>query len=79
MTIRQKRVLITGSNGFIGGHLAKRLVEFKGIRVRGLIKNQLIPTERIDGLPVERAFGDMTSLEAMRDATCCSLRRWRTL
>ncbi len=70
MNIGQKRVLITGSNGFIGGHLAKRLVEFKGTRVRGLIKNQLIPTERIDGLPVERAFGDMTSLEAMRDATC---------
>jgi nucleoside-diphosphate-sugar epimerase len=69
MKIEQKRILITGSTGFIGGHLAKRLVEFKGTHVRGLIKNRLIPTARIDELPVEKAFGDMTSLKAMRNVT----------
>ena len=68
MNIENRKVLITGSTGFIGGHLARRLVKFKKSRIRGLVKNPLIPTVRIDGLPVEKVFGDMTSIEAMRGA-----------
>jgi nucleoside-diphosphate-sugar epimerase len=70
MNIENKRILITGSTGFIGGHLAERLVKYKKTRIRGLVKNSSIPTGRIDGLPVEKVFGDMTYIEAMRDATC---------
>ena len=69
MNIENKRILITGSTGFIGGHLAERLVKYKKTRIRGLVKNSSIPTGRIDGLPVEKVFGDMISMEAMRDAT----------
>ncbi len=70
MNIEDKTILITGSTGFIGGHLAGRLVQFRRTRIRGLVKNPLIPTVRIDRLPVQKVFGDMTSIEAMRKATC---------
>ena len=68
MKIEDKKILITGSTGFIGGHLAKRLVQFKRTRIRGLVQNRSIPTDRIDGLPVKKVFGDMTSIDAMREA-----------
>jgi len=69
MDIEHKTILITGSTGFIGSHLAKRLVRFCGTRVRGLVKDQTTPTHLIDGLFVEKAFGDMTSLNDMRNAS----------
>ena len=69
MNIEDKTILITGSTGFIGGHLAKRLVQFKRTHIRGLVKDSSISTMRIDRLPVEKVFGDMTSIEAMRNAT----------
>jgi nucleoside-diphosphate-sugar epimerase len=70
MNIEDKTILITGSTGFIGGHLAKRLVQSNRTRIRGLVKDSSISTKRIDTLPVEKVFGDMTSIEAMHDATC---------
>jgi nucleoside-diphosphate-sugar epimerase len=70
MNIDDKTILITGSTGFIGGHLAKRLVQLKRTRIRGLVKDSSISTMRIDRLPVEKVFGNMTSIEAMRDAIC---------
>lgn len=60
-------VLITGSTGFIGGHLARRLVS-NGNVVRCLVKDHFTSTDRIDGLGIEQVFGDMTSLAAMRKA-----------
>ena len=68
MNVERKKILITGSTGFIGSHLAKRLVHFKDTKVRGLVKDNTISTNRIDWLPVEKVFGDMTSLQAMRTA-----------
>jgi nucleoside-diphosphate-sugar epimerase len=70
MKIEDKTILITGSTGFIGGHLAKRLVQQKRTRIRGLVKDSSISTMRIDKLPVEKVFGNMTSIDAMRDVIC---------
>jgi nucleoside-diphosphate-sugar epimerase len=61
-------VLITGSTGFIGSHLAKHLVS-KKVHVRGLIKDLQTPTDTIKALQMEKTFGDMTSLDDMRKAT----------
>ena len=69
MKIDGKKILITGSTGFIGTHLVTRLAQQKRAHIRGLVKNQSIPTTRIDGLQVEKVFGDMTSIEDMRKAT----------
>ena len=69
MEIEHKTILITGSTGFIGSHLAKRLIRFCDTQVRGLVKDQTTPTHLIDGSLVEKAFGDMTSLNDMRNAS----------
>ena len=69
MKIEDKTVLITGCTGFLGGHLAKRLAHFKRTRIRGLIRHPLSSTSKIAGLPIEKVFGDMTSFEAMLNAT----------
>jgi nucleoside-diphosphate-sugar epimerase len=61
-------VLITGSTGFIGNHLAKRLAS-KKFRVKGLVKDHFTPAGNIDQLGIEKIYGDMTSLDAMRKAT----------
>jgi len=69
MDIEHRTILVTGSTGFIGSYLAKRLVRFHDTQVLGLIKDQTVPTHLIDGLFVENAFGDMTSLNDMRNAS----------
>lgn len=57
------RCLITGASGFIGGHLANRLVG-DGWRVRCLVR----PTSdisRLDGLDVEIVVGDVQAPESL--------------
>ncbi len=70
-----KRVLITGSGGFIGSHLAERLVEL-GATVKAFVKYnsrndwgalQLIPTDKLQ--QIEVIMGDLRDGEAVHQAT----------
>jgi len=51
--------LVTGATGFIGGHLAERLVK-SGYRVRCLVR-RTSETTRLEELGVELAYGDLTT------------------
>jgi 2-alkyl-3-oxoalkanoate reductase len=62
MDLQNKRILITGANGFIGRHLAERLTR-EGARVRGLVRT-ISPDAMSAG--VELAQGDVTDAEAIR-------------
>lgn len=60
------RIAITGATGFIGQHLAGRLVE-KGHRVTVLVRQpSAIPTMRLNGISAVRGdVGDESSLDAL--------------
>ncbi|MFN2616769.1 MAG: NAD-dependent epimerase/dehydratase family protein [Thermoleophilaceae bacterium] len=58
--------LVTGATGFIGGHLAQRLVR-EGHRVRCLIR-ATSDTSLLDTLDVEIAAGDLTSAPSLAAA-----------
>jgi 2-alkyl-3-oxoalkanoate reductase len=51
------RVLVTGAGGFLGGHLARLLVE-RGEEVRALVRT---PTNALAGLDLEQVQGDLRS------------------
>jgi dihydroflavonol-4-reductase len=57
-------VLVTGGTGFVGGHLARALVE-NGARVRCLVR-PTSPRHNLDGLDVEVTVGDLEDLAALR-------------
>jgi acetylornithine/succinyldiaminopimelate/putrescine aminotransferase/nucleoside-diphosphate-sugar epimerase len=59
--------LITGATGFIGGHLAQRLVQ-DGHKVRCLARASS-DTSLLEGLDVEIAVGDLTSARSLTRAT----------
>jgi ornithine--oxo-acid transaminase len=59
--------LVTGATGFIGGHLAQRLVQ-EGHQVRCLVRASS-DTTLLDGLDVEIAVGDLTSAGSLARAT----------
>lgn len=64
-----KPVLVTGASGFLGWHVARVLIN-RGFSVRALVR----PGSCVEGLPVERATGDLrdpASLE--RAAAGCGL------
>ncbi|HEY2161588.1 MAG TPA: aminotransferase class III-fold pyridoxal phosphate-dependent enzyme [Solirubrobacteraceae bacterium] len=62
--------LVTGASGFIGGHLAQRLVA-EGKQVRCLVRASS-DTSLLEGLEVEIAVGDLLSEESLaRAATGC--------
>jgi dihydroflavonol-4-reductase len=52
------RVLITGANGFIGSHLARRLVD-RGDDVRCLVRGTS-DLALLEGIHIERVLGDIT-------------------
>ena len=58
-----RRVLVTGASGFLGWHVARRLLE-KGWRVRALAR----PSSTIRELDVERVIGDLRDPESLRRA-----------
>jgi acetylornithine/succinyldiaminopimelate/putrescine aminotransferase/nucleoside-diphosphate-sugar epimerase len=58
--------LITGASGFIGGHLAERLVQ-EGHQVRCLVRASS-NTSLLDQLDVEIAVGDLTSARSLAGA-----------
>jgi len=59
-------VLVTGSAGHVGANLVRRLLD-DGLRVRVLLRHE-DNNEALDGLEVERAFGDIRDLDATRKA-----------
>jgi acetylornithine/succinyldiaminopimelate/putrescine aminotransferase/nucleoside-diphosphate-sugar epimerase len=59
--------LVTGASGFIGGHLAQRLVS-DGHQVRCLVRASS-DTSLLEGLDVEIAVGDLTSARSLERAT----------
>jgi nucleoside-diphosphate-sugar epimerase len=60
-----RRVLITGIDGFIGGHLARALLD-AGVQVRGLSR-RVRAEERLDGIEIVVASG-LDDHEALRRA-----------
>ena len=59
-------VFVTGSSGHVGANLVRRLLD-DGARVRVLLRRES-NNEGLDGLDVERTFGDLRDLDATRKA-----------
>jgi dihydroflavonol-4-reductase len=61
-----KKILVTGPDGLLGSHIVRVLLE-KGYEVRTLV----FPGSRsqtLDGLPIERASGDILDTESLKKA-----------
>jgi len=58
--------LVTGATGFLGSHITRKLVE-RGDKVRILLR-KTSNTINIDGLDVERVYGDVTDIRSVREA-----------
>ena len=64
-----KPVLVTGASGFVGWHVARRLIE-RGHRVRALVREQ----SHVPELEVERITGDLRDAASLaRAAAGCSV------
>lgn len=55
--------LVTGAGGFVGSHVARYLAE-RGEHVRVLVRPQS-NLRAIDGMPVEKAFGDLRDRQSL--------------
>ena len=59
-------ILVTGATGFLGSHVARKLVE-RGERVRILLR-KTSRTSNIDDFDAERAYGDILDIDSVRQA-----------
>ncbi|MBI3935001.1 MAG: NAD-dependent epimerase/dehydratase family protein, partial [Acidobacteria bacterium] len=65
------RILVTGGTGFVGHHVARRLVR-EGYDVRVLAR-PTSPAQLLEGIPVEIVRGDLTDPASLRPAVAgCS-------
>ncbi|MEQ9619426.1 MAG: SDR family oxidoreductase [Deltaproteobacteria bacterium] len=58
--------LVTGATGFLGSHIARKLVE-RGDEVRILLR-KTSKTINIDDIDAERVYGDVTDIDSIRSA-----------
>lgn len=76
MDLRDKLVLITGANGFIGGRLLERLAQDEGAQVRGLVRAPRVgatlrgrPEQGNHiGLPLQTTIADVVDVDAVTRA-----------
>ena len=61
-----QKILITGANGFVGSHIAERLVS-KNYSVRCLVR-KTSDLKWVKNLPLEFCYGDITEPEALEQA-----------
>ena len=66
--------LLTGATGFLGGHVARALIE-EGWRVRALARSDPARAPLLSGLPVEVVRGDLSASSDLRAAAsgCASI------
>jgi dihydroflavonol-4-reductase len=61
-----KRALVTGANGFIGGHVVRAALD-AGVEVRAMVR-EASDQRALDGLPVEIVHGDLTDADSLANA-----------
>ena len=59
-------ILVTGANGFTGGHLARRLLS-EGHRVRALVRSAM-QAEQLAGIGIDARVGELTRCDDVRNA-----------
>jgi dihydroflavonol-4-reductase len=62
-TMKRDFILVTGAAGFIGSHITE-LLSRQGYRVKAFVRHTS-NTENLDGLDVEKVFGDMQDRESL--------------
>lgn len=67
MQLRDKRVLVTGATGFIGGRLSERLVAEENVRVRALVRTPG-KADRLASSGMEIVQADVTDQDSLRRA-----------
>ena len=73
MSFENQKILLTGATGFIGGHVARRLLAEKGVAVRVLARcpDKAEPWVKMGAEVVKGDLGDSAALE--RAAGDCSI------
>jgi dihydroflavonol-4-reductase len=60
----EKPALVAGASGFVGSHTARLLAQ-RGRKVRAMVRKSS-RTGALEGLPVERVYGDVLDCDALR-------------